>query len=657
MRLEPELPEALEEAVEEEEEGGKQQPREVPESAESSEVVAVCILDPEVVSEHNLRKLCDQEEMARQQMEQQFLEEVGNQAAAPPTPSRTKAEVRYEQDHSVLIIDLDAEIIEDYFVRGELGNRRFEAPRWAPKPMTVVRLHLDELNLTVYEGSDFAAAWSDKDSLATDRLSRSHLTVHSGMVEAKYMQFPATLPRGVGARKLVDSSTLRCRLVLGIRDFAIQDRVHGSVFQRVLACFEDEEKKPRPSMSDMLYLRVDELVHGTSDQPDAPQEVAPEYSVELQILPLQLTVDQDTLKFAEEFWQDCCMSTYVEEPDGEDYVAQAGIVEQENEDELHPDPSQALNFGGRSPKAGSSVPLFFQEVKVGSLFVAIDYKAKRIDTEALKRGELWQLVNALPILEGLEVRFTKVVVYQKRGLEKVLNEVAQCWGADLDRTQVLRCLSGITPIRSIANISGGFAEMVLDPLKQYLAGEDAEHVSRTMLRGVVSFLRHVTVESIDLTERVFVGAQAALEYANSRFTKTPASGSRPSDAFRSTGHLEADAGFASSSSRGSEWLPVERGSANFMQPGGAAEGLQEAGSNLTQGLRNTGPILVKPFVEIKQGAPKKQVLQSVVSGIPVCILRPAIGVTSAAVPAIRGVRNRLDPSHRREMVRKYRGPG
>lgn len=660
MRL-TDLPEALEEAVEEEEEEGSHhmaRPETTEPAAESSEVVAVCILDPEVVSEQNLQKLYDQEEMARQQMEQQFLEEVGGQAA-PPTPSKTKAEVRYEQDHSVLILDLSSEIIEDYFVRGELGNRRFEAPRWAPKPIAVVRLHLDEFNLSVYEGSDFvAAAWSDKDSLATDRHSRSHLTVHLGTVEAKYMQFPATLPRGVGARKLVDSSTLRCRLVLGIRDFAIQDRVHGSVFSRVLACFEDEEKKPRPSMSDMLYLRVDELVHGTSDQPDAPQEVAPEYSVELQILPLQLTVDQDTVKFAEEFWQDCCMSTYVEEPDGEDYVAQAGIVEQENEDELHADPSQALNFGGRSPKA-SSVPLFFQEVKVGSLFVAMDYKAKRIDTEALKRGELWQLVNALPILEGLEVRFTKVVVYQRRGLEKVLNEVAQCWGADLDRTQVLRCLSGITPIRSIANISGGFAEMVLDPLKQYLAGEDAEHVSRTMLRGVVSFLRHVTVESIDLTERVFVGAQAALEYANSRFTETPAFGSRRPSAV----NLEADAGgnfgASSSSSRGagSEWLPVERGSANFMQPGGAAEGLQEAGSNLTQGLRNTGPILVKPFVEIKQGAPKKQVLQSVVSGIPVCILRPAIGVTSAAVPAIRGVRNRLDPSHRREMVRKYRGPG
>eukprot|EP00438_Fugacium_kawagutii_P015852 Skav209336 [mRNA] locus=scaffold241:161748:165296:+ [translate_table: standard] len=64
-----------------------------------------------------------------------------------------------------------------------------------------------------------------------------------------------------------------------------------------------------------------------------------------------------------------------------------------------------------------------------------------------------------------------------------------------------------------------------------------------------------------------------------------------------------------------------------MQPGGAAEGLQEAGSNFTRGLRNTGPFLVKPLLEIKQGASKKQVLHSVVSGIPAFILRPAIGTT------------------------------
>lgn len=32
--------------------------------------------------------------------------------------------------------------------------------------------------------------------------------------------------------------------------------------------------------------------------------------------------------------------------------------------------------------------------------------------------------------------------------------------------------------------------------------------------GLITFLRHITIESIDLTEQVFLGAQAALEYAN-----------------------------------------------------------------------------------------------------------------------------------------------
>eukprot|EP00435_Cladocopium_sp_Y103_P060828 s74_g22.t1 len=62
MRL-TDLPEALEEAVEEEEEEGSHhmaRPETTEPAAESSEVVAVCILDPEVVSEQNLQKLYDQ---------------------------------------------------------------------------------------------------------------------------------------------------------------------------------------------------------------------------------------------------------------------------------------------------------------------------------------------------------------------------------------------------------------------------------------------------------------------------------------------------------------------------------------------------------------------------------------------------------------------
>lgn len=660
-----ELPQAIDEELDEDEVPAASSP-------EASEAVAVCLFDPEVVSEQRLQELCDEEATARQQVEQQFRHELqelqelqdrrgGARAEEAEVEAETK--VRYQDGSSVLVFDMGAEITEDYFVRGELGNRKFEAPRWAPPALVVLRLRVEEFSLSVYQGADFrfqATSEVDQESIATDRQSRSHVTVHLRSLVAKYMQFPAELPRGVGARKLVEASTLRMRLVLCVLDFDIRDRVHGSVFSRLLACFEDDEKRPRPSEAEMLHLRVDELVHGARNDatpPAEPEEVAPEYNVELQLLPLQLTVDQDTVEFLEDFWQLSSMSTYVEEDGAQDYLAAAGIRDEATAAEASsPDPAD----GDPTAQPLPVVPLFFQQVTVGSLLVSVDYKAKRLDVEALRRGELWQLVNLLPLLEGLQVHFRSVTVKNARGYEKVLAQVVQGWSADLNRTQLLRSLTGVTPIRSIANIGGGFAEMVLEPLKQYRAGEDAEQVSRTMLRGLISFLRHMTIESIDLTERVFLGAQAALEYANTCLAEelSPpqrASGSATAPAVSAAGGSAAPG--ASASASGSDWLPVERGAAEFLQPGGAKEGLQEAGSNLTRGLRNAGPFLVRPLLEIQRGAPKKQVLRSVVSGIPMCVLRPAIGVTSAAVPAIRGVRNRLDPSHRREMVRKYRGPG
>jgi len=282
---------------------------------------------------------------------------------------------------------------------------------------------------------------------------------------------------------------------------------------------------------------------------------------------------------------------------------------------------------------------------------------------ALRRGDLWELVNLLPLLEGLQVHFRSVTVNGAKGFGEVLNKVVKDWSADLNRTQILRSLTGVTPIRSFANIGGGFADMVLEPLKQYRTGSDAEQVSRTMLRGLISFLRHMTIESIDLTERVFVGAQAALEYANTRLGKDGAPermlprmhpGALRDQPSREEAAIP-DIGGATSS--GSGWLPVERGAANFLQPDSAAVGLQEAGENLTRGLRHAGPFLVRPLLEIQRGASREQVLRSVVSGIPMCVLRPALGATAAATTAIRGVRNSVDPSHRREVVRKYKSPG
>merc|ERR1719506_457272 len=101
--------------------------------------------------------------------------------------------------------------------------------------------------------------------------------------------------------------------------------------------------------------------------------------------------------------------------------------------------------------------------------------------------------------------------------------------------------------RGPTSIRGSFADIVLEPLKQCRAGKGPERVSSALLHGLVSFMKHVTVESIDLTERIFMGTQTALEYVNGYLHEPRALHEVP---LRSTPLRD----FSSP-----DWTPVERG--------------------------------------------------------------------------------------------------
>eukprot|EP00931_Biecheleriopsis_adriatica_P087392 TRINITY_DN61874_c0_g1_i2.p1 TRINITY_DN61874_c0_g1~~TRINITY_DN61874_c0_g1_i2.p1 ORF type:complete len:2376 (-),score=522.53 TRINITY_DN61874_c0_g1_i2:53-7180(-) len=652
---------------------------------EAPNSVAICFFDAKALANGHIEELCSQEDMARQEVERMFPREPTAQAeeAAP--------KVNYQEGSSTTcFVDFAGiEIVEDHFVRRLEPNysQKFDPPASASVQRAVITVRCEEATLTAYKGADFECRQRGANkAVFAERQSRSHLTVQLQGCVVKLMQFdlasqPAALPgrgRGNSSSLSASAGAYRWRLVVCAHDFAVLDNVPSSVFSKLLSYFEDEQR-PRPSQADMLYIRVDELVQlvvdpaqsrsaDSSTAAETAQVNTPEYRVDVRLLPLRLTVDQDAVDFLADFIQLCKLPTYVEE-EGE--IQDFGVPPEAatlGEDMIGVTAASLLHRrdeGVMNAATAGSAALFFQEVNVGGLLLSVDYRAKRLDVEALRRGELWELVNLLPLLEGLQVHFRSVMVKVTTGADEVLSQVVKAWSADINRTQILRSLTGITPIRSFANIGGGFAEMVLEPLKQYRTGGDADRISRTMLRGVISFLRHVTIESIDLSERVFVGAQAALEFANTRLANTrfgeggPSSRALPPALPRATSAGPDLPDDASSNLAGSSsgWLPVERGASNFLQPDSAAEGLQEARTSLTRGLRNAGPFLVRPVLEYKRGAPKEQVLRSVVSGIPMCVLRPALGATAAATTALRGVRNSVDPSHRREIVGKYKSPG
>jgi len=693
-------------------------------SAMQSSSVAVCLLDPEAYPAERLRELCLQDRIARMEIEQMYAEESVIRDSEPiastaPMSSAGAAESRkiLHQDGSAtlwLIDPTEVQVVQDHFTSqsqaGTAERRGLQPPTRSPPLELMVSGRCGVMRLSLYGGTDFgndtqvkAQAAEASDAPLAGRLSHrkrtTHLTFELQESLVKLMSFSAVGEGMLRASSYSHSDIFRRRCVICAKEFGIIDHVQGSVFSHLVSYFEDDRRRPRQSQVDMFYLRMDEVTSPppvvtqlgpqSSNAVDTRDSSPLEYCVDLQVLPLRLTLDQDVADFLLDFVQLCTLPTYVEEEPQADVaeVSLAGVVDNDaagDEDSLaDADLSRAIDEAvsataasvsyassptgrHRSQRASTATGkalqengMRFKQFSVSALLVSVDYRAKRLDVGALRRGELWELVNILPLLEGLEVAFRSVTVSGVVGLNQVLAHLVNAWSTDLNRTQILRSLTGVTPIRSFANIGSGFADMVLEPLKQYRAGKDSHQVSSALLRGLVSFLKHVTVESMDLTERILVGTQSALEYVNSCL-REPADGQVAGVA--GAGQvvirrelLEGSDGSLAALSQ--HWTPVERGATDFLQPGSAAEGLQQACTNLSRGMRHAGQAVVgRPLLELQRGASREKVLKSIVSGIPVCVLRPAIEATAAATTALRGVRNSVDPVRRREVVKKYKEP-
>jgi len=640
--------------------------------------VTVCLLNPSSYSEDHLQELCIKDQAAWREVEELYP------LRSPPSkdyckdadkaPTSTQPQQVLHQDGSAAVIHVnpaEVAVIQDHFAGSnpEMKEEVCWHPAQRKPPMELqASFCFDVVRLSLYGGTDFAdGAKACQGGQRSRRKMNTSVALQLQHSTVKLMSSSASTDT---AQPLSVQSSFQRRLLVSAKDFAVLDRVQGSVFSNLLSYFEDERRCPRSSHVDMLRLSIDEVAPATGGTSEV-EAIANEYCVDVQLLPLRLTLDQDAVDFLVEFVQICTLPTYVEE---DPHDAAVAMTMDSAPQELQAEASMAATSGIFGSMAGASSSLhnsarapsaawkepFFQRFSVGALLLSVDYRAKRLDVNALRRGELWELINLLPLLEGLQIAFGSIKLQDLSGFNQVTEQVVSSWSADLNRTQILRSLTGVTPIRSFANIGGGFAEMVLEPLKQYRTGGDSLQVSRAVLRGLFSFLKNVTVESIDLTERIFVGTQSALEYVNMWLSDVPrqaqaASVSAPSPSLSRPS--EQFSGTDGSSIQSWTWTSVERGAADFLQPGGATEGLLQAYTRLSRSMGEARKaVVVRPLLELRRGAPREQVLRTVVSGIPMCVLRPAIGATAAATTALRGVRNSVDPLHKQEMAKKYKSP-
>jgi hypothetical protein len=261
----------------------------------------------------------------------------------------------------------------------------------------------------------------------------------------------------------------------------------------------------------------------------------------------------------------------------------------------------------------------FQTFTVSAIDIELNYKSKRVSLTRLRKGDKLELINMIPLLEGLKLHMHEVRMVDVVDVDDMCARLVNYWSKDINKAQILRSLSSITPIRSLTNLSSSISNLIHQPLRQ-LRRKDG-HVSRGVLRGISSFVRTLAVESLNLADVMVSGAQAALEVVDS------ATG--PSE------RIECTIDESDIAEGEEEWVSVEQGARRrALDPSSAIEGLRTGSESLLRGVNVTttrGP-----------------------SGF---ILQPAIGAAEAVSVVIRGARSAVDSGkHHAETERKYKGP-
>eukprot|EP00916_Digyalum_oweni_P002245 GHVL01004099.1.p1 GENE.GHVL01004099.1~~GHVL01004099.1.p1 ORF type:complete len:1619 (+),score=290.61 GHVL01004099.1:310-4857(+) len=414
---------------------------------------------------------------------------------------------------------------------------------------------------------------------------------------------------------------LHRRLVLSIDDICILDRVAKSNFDYVISLnsfalgdIDGVRKRKRVEGLHMLHLVVEELVFSNF------KHVSPfEYCVHLSLLPLHLSIDQDTLELIMDFF---IMITIRE---ATEHSISENVVEDRQETVNEPESN-----------------IFFRKVFIDSLVITADYKSKRIDVSALKRRDYFELINLIPLLENLRVVLRTVRVYNTSGFEAVGACVAESYQQDMDRSQILRCVAGLTPIRSFVSIAEDFSGLISASVGRIRAETELTRHNNIWSTSFRRFLQRLTVETINLTEQAASSTSKVLDQIDGRLR--PAAGSTDNtDSYNGPQQDESD------------WVRVEQGAQGYWQPMSVREGVQTAGNALWRGVVEARFNLIE---DVRNTANATSSVDMFVNAcrIPVCVIRPVVGVTSAIGSALQGVRNSVDPESIRGVQAKYRRP-
>ena len=456
-----------------------------------------------------------------------------------------------------------------------------------------ITISIESFRLFLMDGLD----WSGNEYHLSGLGSRSSTQSSPSLICIEIDHLDTTI---ISTQRSFDSTTvvedkIFVDLAATAEDIRIRDGVVGSVYQCVLSPIIFEEDS---SGGDSLFVHFTSCGEGESLI----------RKCEIAIQPISLFLDQDTLDFVQKFLRDTTVAGI--EEDGLSCFSQNSVSED------------------HSPIMKPASPLF-QSLSISSISAEVNYRSKRLSLSRLRRGDVLEFLNIVPMIEGVRLNLREVRLVDVPDGSELGKRLIDFWSLDVKKSKLLKTIGNVAPVRSFTNLGAGVCELLNQPRKQ-MRRKDG-NLGRGVLRGVSMFIKTLTIESLNLMDTVVSSAQGALELAGGG---TSQSSSRPLHQPSS----DSDEGEEDIEDEIFEWTSVEKGAREReLDPSSAMEGLYSGGDALVRGVR--GGII--------RGE----------SGVSGYILKPAIGATQAVSVVLRGARSTLDSGkHRAETERKYKAP-
>ncbi|TMW62110.1 hypothetical protein Poli38472_009603 [Pythium oligandrum] len=434
---------------------------------------------------------------------------------------------------------------------------------------------------------------------------------------------------------------LASNTVVALGDIEILDYISTSQIRKIICYWKSDISHPRESGSSMVHLHLMTVRPGPN--------LCEEHRLKVRILPLRVNLDQEVVNFLRQF---------IPTDDSATHRQSTVSTGEENESAPPMDGTELSVMNAPSPTRVRETDVslgnwFFQNIDVRPCKIKIDYRPNRVDYQALRAGDYLEVIN-LFVLEGMELVLRRVRASGIDGWAALGEHVLMSWVNDISRHQIHKCVASVSmpPLRSFANIGSGAADLILLPMEHY--GKD-RRIVRGFKKGAKSFLKSVTIETLNTASKMAQGTQALLEHADD--VVSSASSRRKQIKYRQPGSRIArnskrmgGGGIRSAQDRGGI------GSRQYLaqQPSNATEGLYQAYDSLSRELHVAAKTIVAvPLVEYKKTGSQGYV-RSVIRAVPVAVLRPMIGATEAVSKALIGVRNAVDPELKEDVENKFK---